>query len=65
MPDISMCANETCANKTKCYRHEAEPNPYRQSYAAFKPNEDGSCDNFWPIKTATTKLREYDESNRS
>jgi len=36
MPDISMCNNQECPLKEKCYRYKAEPNPYRQSYGDFK-----------------------------
>lgn len=63
MPDISMCANYSCSCKHDCYRYMAEPNPYRQSYADFAQNEDGSCDNFWPLSKASTKLRDYDEDD--
>jgi hypothetical protein len=43
MPDISMCKNYLCPLSEKCYRFTAPPNPYRQSYAAFEPEEDGTC----------------------
>lgn len=35
MPDISMCRNEKCPVKTKCYRYMAMPNGW-QSYANFE-----------------------------
>ena len=50
MPDISMCANMTCPLKEDCYRFKAVPNPHRQSYAGFKPDEEGKCDHFCKIK---------------
>lgn len=50
MPDISMCANQVCPLFQKCYRAQAEPNPWRQSYSEFKPNENGECDYFSPIE---------------
>ncbi len=46
MPDISMCMNHTCPSASKCYRHEAMPNAFWQSYADFKPDESGKCDSF-------------------
>jgi hypothetical protein len=36
MPDITMCKNEQCAEKEKCYRYKATPNEYWQSYSDFK-----------------------------
>ena len=45
MPDISMCQNQTCPVKEECYRFMATPNPYRQSYAAFKVTSDKGCEN--------------------
>jgi len=38
MPDISMCANETCPRRQGCYRHEdsgTKPSEHRQSYMHF------------------------------
>jgi len=35
--DITKCNNTECPLKTSCYRATATPNPYRQSYAEFKP----------------------------
>lgn len=32
-----MCKNENCSLNKTCYRYTAEPNPYRQTYADFKP----------------------------
>ena len=48
MPDITMCNNDTCPLRKDCYRHEAEPNPYRQSYTMFK-YLDWRGDDFVPI----------------
>ena len=47
MPDISMCANEECPLKEKCYRYTSEPDKYLQSYGDFKPDENGECEYFW------------------
>jgi hypothetical protein len=50
MPDISMCQNEECPLKKKCYRFTAKPSPLLQTYAYFKPDEDGKCEYFWNNK---------------
>lgn len=50
MPDISMCKNESCSIKEKCYRFMAAPNPMWQSYSIFRQNEDQTCDFFLTIK---------------
>jgi hypothetical protein len=47
MPDISMCINENCPVKLRCYRHTATPTEYRQAYMFFKWDDTG-CDHFWP-----------------
>lgn len=47
MPDISMCTAHSCPMKEYCYRYTATPNPFRQSYASFSPDENGECDYFW------------------
>ena len=41
MPDITMCTNEICPKKKKCYRHEAEPSKLWQSYSEFNLERDG------------------------
>jgi len=35
MPDISMCQNETCPLRDKCFRFMATPSRY-QSYSMFE-----------------------------
>ena len=47
MPDISMCLYAECEHKSTCYRFTAKPNPYMQSYSAFKPDANGKCDAYW------------------
>lgn len=39
MPDISMCLNEKCIKKEKCFRFKATPN-YIQSYSEFIPEDN-------------------------
>ena len=44
MPDISMCANDSCKARLDCYRFTANPNGQYQSYAQFTPKDDNGCD---------------------
>src|SRR5690242_6529136 len=46
MPDITMCSNEKCPQKRKCYRYMAEPSAI-QSYTDFN---EVDCKYFWPLK---------------
>lgn len=47
MPDISMCTNQWCPNKEKCYRYTAIPSG-RQSYSSFTYDFlKKSCTYFW------------------
>ncbi|MGZ8317537.1 MAG: hypothetical protein ACXWVD_00410 [Telluria sp.] len=49
MPDISMCNNQTCPDRAKCYRFTAAPNPWRQAYAMFAPPAGATrCEYFTP-----------------
>lgn len=53
MPDITMCANDECPLASQCYRHEAEPNEYKQSYAVFEPITicfTVYCHHFWRME---------------
>ena len=34
-----MCIIQDCEKKSKCYRHEAKPNPYWQSYFGEDPRK--------------------------
>jgi len=40
MADITMCENQMCSKRDKCYRAMATPNEYRQSYSYFVPIND-------------------------
>ena len=58
MADISMCANETCPLREKCYRFMVTPEGKYQCYADFEwehlDHEHGKevyCKDFWPLKT--------------
>lgn len=47
MPDISMCKNDKCPSREKCYRYTATPGMY-QAYVEFSPKEgDDKCRYFW------------------
>ena len=45
MADITMCDNQECDARAKCYRAMAETSAW-QSWAIFKPREEGGCDFF-------------------
>lgn len=58
MPDITMCCNYDCPLKAKCYRYRAIPDPDRQSFCLFKPENKPfggygdkvlDCDYFWRV----------------
>ena len=55
MSDITMCLNKECSLKDNCYRFNAKPNPYRQSYGSFKPVGD-KCDGLWRVVKCHKKL---------
>ena len=44
MPDITMCVNETCPLRERCYRFRATPSEM-QSFTKFSPDGD-KCDHF-------------------
>jgi len=50
MPDITLCVSKTCLRKEGCYRHNAIPFKYRQSYAEFQEDQNGECEYFIPCK---------------
>lgn len=50
MPDISLCLNNTCPSKEKCYRAIAIPNFPNQSYMKFEvPKGKKKCSYFKKI----------------
>lgn len=51
MPDISMCNDYSCPDFDRCYRAQAKPNPYRQSYFMESPRKMDGCDYFDPVET--------------
>lgn len=56
MPDITICKNEKCPLKSKCYRYMARPNSIHQSYGCFPVGKKGKgkkaipyCEFFYEI----------------
>lgn len=49
MADITMCKDENCPLKEKCYRFKAKPSEYWQSYFINSPYKNGDCEYFWKI----------------
>lgn len=47
---MAMCANKQCPQFKHCYRAQAIPNLFAQSYAEFKPDTIGRCEYYWPFK---------------
>jgi hypothetical protein len=60
-PDITMCSGEGCRLKKDCYRHVAQPKPYRQSYFVEPPcAEKGTkCKHFWEVESKS-QLKRFD-----
>lgn len=48
MPDITMCRGDLCGRRETCYRFNATPNEFRQSYFVKVPlKESGDCEYYW------------------
>jgi len=45
MPDITMCQDNKCDKRKKCYRYTAEPSEY-QSYFIEPPKKP--CEYYYP-----------------
>ena len=61
MADITMCNNDKCPLRQKCFRYMATPSPYWQPYYCMdeeEPVED--CMYFWEFKDSD----ELDKLNR-
>lgn len=56
MPDIAMCNDYSCPQFDKCYRAQAKPSEYRQSYFSGSPRSMDGCQYLWPLEE--TKQRE-------
>lgn len=49
MPDISMCSDDNCLVRTRCYRHKdsgTKPNDPWQTYAGFTASDANGCSDF-------------------
>lgn len=55
MVDVTLCMNNHCPLRDKCYRYRAIPDKYWQSYSKFEPHKSTGwkggyeCDYFWQI----------------
>jgi len=45
MADITMCSNQSCLRREKCYRAMAKPGEW-QAYAEFEAH---LCQYYWPM----------------
>jgi hypothetical protein len=50
MPDISMCNDYSCPKFDQCYRAQAKPSEYRQSYFMESPRSMDGCQYFSPLE---------------
>lgn len=50
MATIVMCDNFKCKLHTSCWRINATRNAYNQVTAPFKPDKDGKCEDYIPMK---------------
>ena len=70
MPDITMGEGTRCPLKESCYRYNAIPSPYRQSYFADIPwnEETKRCGSYWEepykvdnrMRSIITKMKNTD-----
>ena len=57
MPDITMCRNEHCQDKTECYRYMAKPSDY-QSMTVFDGTNRKDCIVFIPNDLINGKMND-------
>lgn len=62
MADITMCYGYSseyglvCPKATSCYRHKAEPNPYRQAYFVEIPlHKNRECEMYVETEKTNTE----------
>ena len=48
MSDISMCQQSGCPKSWECWRYNAPPDKYRQSYISPEFTDNG-CNMFWDM----------------
>ncbi len=49
MPDITMCDNNQCLFRVKCYRFLATPSKYQSYIVWTNTKEIKICDYFWEV----------------
>lgn len=61
-----MCTTYQCERRISCKRYISKPDPYRQAYSDFGPDEDGVCDGYWPTQKqiSVETLIVIDERNK-
>lgn len=47
MADITMCMDNECPQNKTCYRYNAIPNEFRQSYFANSPRKGEDCEYYY------------------
>lgn len=57
MADITMCSDETCKKRERCYRFTAKANEYMQSMFVYTPRKGKDCEYFWDNEDKTKRLR--------
>ena len=55
MADITMCKDAECPKRETCYRYQAEPNPYWQSYFRNTPRTGTECEFYYEQKKERDK----------
>ena len=71
MPDLTMCVNDICPLRSKCYRYRAVPDDLRQSFSKFKPKTYRDekhttirCLQFWEIERGRMVMDTEDVDKR-
>lgn len=64
MPDISLCENNKCIYRFKCFRYRAVSNRYWQPWAYFNKNKpaDSECKFFWGLHSAITSYLSVEDA---
>jgi uncharacterized small protein (DUF1192 family) len=56
MADITMCRDETCKKRERCYRFTARATPEYQSYFVDSPREGKECKYFSDNEDKTKRM---------
>jgi hypothetical protein len=62
MADITMCKGHGCPLAKQCYRHNATPSGFTQSWAMFDEapkDERGECSYFWRDPALSTPATDF------